>query len=142
MTAAMAAAMAAPMAAAGAGAAAAVPAAGGAAGAPPLPAGWHACMHPTHQRTYYFNTVTQQSQWTFPTTAAAVPLPALPMLTPQQARDASPNAIAGVGNEFGGALAMAASYGLPANKGPMLTGPMLGKSAGPPPPRPMQEELL
>ena len=50
-----------------------------------LPAGWHACMDLTHHQPYYFNTVTQQSQWTFPTAAAAVPFE-LPTLVKQQAQ--------------------------------------------------------
>ena len=79
-----------------------------------LPAGWHAVLHPTHQRPYYFNTVTQQSQWTFPTAAAAVPLPSLPSL--ETALPAAPGAVMAVGKEFGGALDMAASYGLPASR--------------------------
>jgi hypothetical protein len=35
-----------------------------------LPPGWHACVDSTHNRTYYFNTVSKQSQWTVPTAPA------------------------------------------------------------------------
>jgi len=79
-----------------------------------LPAGWHACVHPTHQTTYYFNTVTQQSQWTFPTAAAAVPLSAMPRLNDPPA-DRSPNTLQSVGNALGGVADMAATYGLPSS---------------------------
>ena len=79
-----------------------------------LPAGWHMLVDPTYQRPYYFNTVTQQSQWTFPTAAAAVPLPSLPRLDP---RSYSPGAQRRVGKEFGGVNQIAASYNLVAPAG-------------------------
>lgn len=69
-------------------------------------------MDPTHNRTYYFNTVTQQSQWTFPTAAAAIPFQ-LPTLANPQAAASSPGARRRVGDEFGGVLDMATNYGLP-----------------------------
>ena len=78
-----------------------------------LPAGWHSSIHPQHNRPFYFNAVTQQSQWDFPTAAAAVPLPALPALN-VHAQGNSPSAIRRVGNELGGAADMAAMFGLPA----------------------------
>ena len=81
-----------------------------------LPAGWHACTDPTHNRTYYFNTVTKQSQWTKPTAAAAVPLDAMPTLhpssaplSPQSRRKAAMTA----SSDLGGVGDMAASFGLP-----------------------------
>ena len=76
-----------------------------------LPAGWHACMDATHQRPYYFNTVTKESQWTFPTAAAAVPLDALPRLN-DSPKHASPGAVRRVGNELGGVGDMASAFGL------------------------------
>ena len=76
-----------------------------------LPAGWHACMDATHKRPYYFNTVTKQSQWTFPTSAAAVPLDAMPRLN-EPAINNSPGAVRRVGNELGGVGDMASAFGL------------------------------
>lgn len=76
-----------------------------------LPAGWHACYDGTHQLPYYYNTVTKQSQWTFPTAAAAVPLPALPTLCMKR-QPASLASIVALGDEFGGVGSMAAKMGL------------------------------
>ena len=63
-------------------------------------------------RPYYFNAVTQSSQWTFPTVAAAVPLPAMPTLHQPGTRHASPGTIGAMGNEFGGVGDMAATLSL------------------------------
>ena len=81
-----------------------------------LPAGWHTCTDPTHNRPYYFNTVTQQSQWTSPTAAAAVPLAMMPALN-DRPRAASPGSFAKTGAEFGGVGDMAALIGLRAAPG-------------------------
>ena len=80
-----------------------------------LPAGWHACNDPTHNRTYYFNTVTKQSQWTMPTAAAAVPLAPLPGFhtTSGPSPASRRRAANGLGGDLGGVGDMAASYGLP-----------------------------
>jgi hypothetical protein len=85
-----------------------------------LPAGWHACVHPEHRRTYYFNTVTQQSQWHVPTAAAAVPLPMLPTPAAPPTGYTSPNTVSRnnsllsheIGNQIGDLSQMARSYGL------------------------------
>ena len=108
-----------------------------------LPAGWHSCMHPEHGVPYYFNTVTQQSQWTFPTAAAAIPLPEL--LAPEPPKSHSPSAARRVGNDLGGAMDMAATFGLlqpsqqlSAGAAKPKTGPSpLGKTA----PAPLLDEL-
>jgi len=76
-----------------------------------LPAGWHACTDSTHNRPYYFNTVTKQSQWTLPTAAAAVPLPAMP--SPAAALPNSPASRGRVAADLGGVSDMAANFGLP-----------------------------
>jgi len=73
-----------------------------------LPAGWHECVDQTHNRSYWFNTVTKQSQWTLPTAAAAIPLPAMPF--PEASLPPNPTLPAA---ELGGVSDMAASYGLP-----------------------------
>ena len=75
-----------------------------------LPAGWHKCIDSTHNRPYYFNTVTQQSQWTFPKAAAAVPMAMLPR--PESPKSNSPTAVRRVGNELGGVGDIAAQMGL------------------------------
>ena len=97
-----------------------------------LPAGWHACTDPTHNRTYYFNTVTQQSQWIPPTVAAAVPLEALPSMSPMD-NAMSPTtrrkAVMTVSSDLGGVGDMAASFGLP-------------MQGGKKPPVPLDEGLL
>ena len=67
-------------------------------------------MDPTHKVPYYFNTVTHQSQWTFPTAAAAMPLPPMPL--PEKPRAASPGTLARTGAELGGVGDMAALIGL------------------------------
>ena len=82
-----------------------------------LPAGWHTCTDPTHNRTYYFNTVTKQSQWTVPTSAAAIPLDAMPSpiedaLSPTSRRRAAMT----VSADLGGVGDMAAAFGLPVHK--------------------------
>ena len=61
-------------------------------------------------RPYYFNTVTQQSQWTFPKAAAAVPMAMLPR--PESPKSNSPTAVRRVGNELGGVGDIAAQMGL------------------------------
>ena len=83
-----------------------------------LPAGWHECMHPEHGVPYFFNTVTKQSQWVRPTSAAAVPLAPLPVIEQlNAARNYSPNTLRAVGNDLGGVGGMAASFGLPESRG-------------------------
>ena len=67
-----------------------------------LPAGWHVTTHPTYNRPYYYNAVTQQSQWTFPTSAAAVPLPQLPHLNQPAAH--SPGAMRRAFKELDGGV--------------------------------------
>jgi len=80
-----------------------------------LPAGWHACIDPTHKRPYYFNTVTKQSQWTLPTAAAAIPIGLMPSLAAVPATY-SPASMRRAAAGLGGVSDMAASFGLPLSK--------------------------
>jgi len=87
-----------------------------------LPTGWHACTDPTHNRTYFYNTVTQQSQWIRPIAAAAVPFEAMPTMSTAGASVAeiSPTTrktqAMAAGAQFGGVGDMAANMGLRVGK--------------------------
>ena len=80
-------------------AASASPAApGGAAGAA-MPPNWTAVVDPTTKATYYFNSVTRQSQWTAPAAAAAgagpvgPALPSAQQLAAARAANATPSPV-------------------------------------------------
>ena len=87
-----------------------------------LPTGWHACTDPTHNRTYFYNTVTQESQWIRPTAAAAVPFEAMPTMPMAggSVAEISPTTrktqAMAVGAQFGGVGDMAANMGLRVGK--------------------------
>ena len=87
-----------------------------------LPTGWHACTDPTHNRTYFYNTVTQQSQWIRPIAAAAVSFEAMPTMSTAGASVAeiSPTTrktqAMAAGAQFGGVGDMAANMGLRVGK--------------------------
>jgi hypothetical protein len=83
-----------------------------------LPAGWHVSTHPTYNRPYYYNAVTGSSQWTFPTSAAAVPLPQLPHLN-QPPTVHSPGAMRRAFKELdGGVEQLAATLNLATARAP------------------------
>ena len=95
-----------------------------------LPAGWHVSMHPTYNRPYYYNAVTKQSQWTFPTSAAAVPLPQLPQLN--QPTTHSPGAMRRAFKELDGGVGhLAATLNLATTPAPVHA-PVHAPSHAPP----------